>query len=158
MPLANAYLDPAPSYPADRRYPLKVVVCCNCWLVSLDHIVDPEIPYRDYFYVSSDSVTMTGHRGISPALASGSSRSPQVRWWSSSRPAGDTAARGVVASRDPAITEQGLVLGQHQALLRAAIGKIVPAARAVSPPRHPPWSLRSSDEPVDISVPVRYFT
>jgi C-methyltransferase C-terminal domain/Putative zinc binding domain/Methyltransferase domain len=61
MPMANAYLDPAPSYPTERRYPLSVIVCRNCWLVSLDHVVDPEILYRDYFYVSSDSVTMTGH-------------------------------------------------------------------------------------------------
>ena len=63
------------------------------------------------------------------------------------------------SARDPAITEQGLVLGQHQALLRGTMGKIVPAARAVSPPRRaPPWWFGSSDEPVDISVPVRYFT
>ena len=61
MPLANAYLDPAPSYPAERQYPLNVIACRNCWLVSLDHVVDPEILYRDYLYVSSDSATMTGH-------------------------------------------------------------------------------------------------
>ncbi len=61
MPLANAYLDPAPCYPAERRYPLNVIACRNCWLVSLDHVIDPEVLYRDYFYVSSDSATMTGH-------------------------------------------------------------------------------------------------
>jgi novobiocin biosynthesis protein NovU/D-mycarose 3-C-methyltransferase len=61
MPLANAYPDPAPSYPGERRYPLNVIVCRDCWLVSLDHVVDPEILYRDYSYVSSDSATMTGH-------------------------------------------------------------------------------------------------
>ena len=61
MPLANAYLDPAPSYPAERQYPLNVIACRNCWLVSLNHVVDPEILYRDYLYVSSDSATMTGH-------------------------------------------------------------------------------------------------
>jgi hypothetical protein len=61
MPLANAYLDPAPSYPGEQRYPLNVIACRNCWLLSLDHVVDPEVLYRDYSYVSSDSATMMGH-------------------------------------------------------------------------------------------------
>jgi hypothetical protein len=61
MPLANSYLDPAPSYASEQLYPLNVIVCRNCWLVSLDHVVDPEVLYRDYLYVSSDSETMTAH-------------------------------------------------------------------------------------------------
>jgi C-methyltransferase-like protein/putative zinc binding protein/methyltransferase family protein len=61
MPLANAYLDPAPSYSGERRYPLNLIACRNCWLVSLGHVVDPEVLYRDYFYVSSDSATMMRH-------------------------------------------------------------------------------------------------
>jgi hypothetical protein len=61
VPLANAYLDPASSYAAEQRYPLNVIACRNCWLVSLAHVVDPEVLYRDYFYVSSESATMTAH-------------------------------------------------------------------------------------------------
>ncbi|WP_447973278.1 class I SAM-dependent methyltransferase [Nitrospira sp. Kam-Ns4a] len=42
MPLANNYLDPAPSYEREPRFPLDVIVCRNCWLMSLRHVVDPE--------------------------------------------------------------------------------------------------------------------
>lgn len=41
-------------------YPLRVVVCKNCGLSQLDHVVSPEVLYRhDYPYESS--ITKTGH-------------------------------------------------------------------------------------------------
>ncbi len=61
MPLVNNYLDPAPSYDDEPRYPLEVIVCRGCWLVSLRHVVDPEVLYRHYVYISSDSRMIVRH-------------------------------------------------------------------------------------------------
>jgi SAM-dependent methyltransferase len=63
MPLANAYLDQGVPAAAEQRYPLNMVACQDCWLVSLDHVVDPQVLYRNYLYVSSDSQLMTAHMG-----------------------------------------------------------------------------------------------
>ncbi|RAY12596.1 class I SAM-dependent methyltransferase [Actinomadura craniellae] len=65
VPLANGFLDPAAAYPDEPRYPLGVVSCRSCRLLSLTHVVDPEILYRDYAYVTSGSDTMVRHmRGV----------------------------------------------------------------------------------------------
>lgn len=41
-------------------FPLRVVVCMDCGLIQLDHVVSPEVLYRrDYPYESS--ITKTGH-------------------------------------------------------------------------------------------------
>ncbi|GAA3961076.1 class I SAM-dependent methyltransferase [Actinomadura viridis] len=61
VPLANAYLDPADSYEGERYYPLDVVSCRACRLMSLTHVVDPEILFRSYSYVTPDSVTINRH-------------------------------------------------------------------------------------------------
>ena len=58
MPLANAYLDPSASYHDEQRYPLNVIVCTSCWLVSLDQVVSPELLYRNYFYMSPDAASL----------------------------------------------------------------------------------------------------
>lgn len=61
MPLANNYLDPALSYDDEPRFPLEVIVCRGCWLMSLRHVVDPEVLYRHYVYISSDSRMIIRH-------------------------------------------------------------------------------------------------
>ncbi|KUF20436.1 class I SAM-dependent methyltransferase [Streptomyces silvensis] len=61
LPLANSYLDPADSFDDEPRHPLGVVSCRSCRLMSLTHTVDPEVLYRRYFYVTSDSETITRH-------------------------------------------------------------------------------------------------
>ncbi len=61
MPLANNYLEPAPSYEKESRFPLDLIVCRSCWLVSLRHVVDPETLYRHYVYISSDSKMISRH-------------------------------------------------------------------------------------------------
>ncbi|WP_030566749.1 class I SAM-dependent methyltransferase [Streptomyces aureocirculatus] len=61
LPLANSYLDPADSFDDEPRHPLGVVSCRSCRLMSLTHTVDPEVLYRTYFYVTSDSDTITRH-------------------------------------------------------------------------------------------------
>ncbi|KQX56322.1 MULTISPECIES: class I SAM-dependent methyltransferase [unclassified Streptomyces] len=61
VPLANAFLEPAASYEDEPAYPLGVISCRSCRLMSVTHVVDPEVMYRTYSYVTSDSETITRH-------------------------------------------------------------------------------------------------
>jgi hypothetical protein len=60
-PLANSFLRPDQLEKAEPRFPLDVVFCKECGLVQLDHVVPPEVMFRDYIYVSSTSRTMPAH-------------------------------------------------------------------------------------------------
>ncbi len=59
--LANGFIDPADRDEPEPTYPLEVIVCRSCWLVSLRHTVDPEALFGDYVYVSSESDLILGH-------------------------------------------------------------------------------------------------
>jgi novobiocin biosynthesis protein NovU/D-mycarose 3-C-methyltransferase len=61
MALANNYLDPAPSYDAEPKFPMDVIVCRNCWLMAIRQVVDPDVLYRHYVYISSDSRLIVNH-------------------------------------------------------------------------------------------------
>jgi SAM-dependent methyltransferase len=61
VPLANGFLEPAESYDDEPYYPLGVLSCRSCRLMSVTHVVDPEVLYRTYPYVTSDSETITRH-------------------------------------------------------------------------------------------------
>ncbi|MBW1600582.1 class I SAM-dependent methyltransferase [Streptomyces sp. JJ66] len=61
VPLANGFLEPAATYPDEPAYPLEVVSCRSCRLLSLTAVVDPQVLYRTYSYVTSDSETMARH-------------------------------------------------------------------------------------------------
>jgi len=61
MPLANNYLEPSASYDDEPRFPLEVIVCQSCWLVTLRHVVNPDVLYRHYVYISSDSKMIVRH-------------------------------------------------------------------------------------------------
>lgn len=61
VPLAGGFLEPADSYDGERSYPLGLISCRSCRLLSLTHVVDPEILYRIYPYTTSDSETITRH-------------------------------------------------------------------------------------------------
>lgn len=57
---------PANSYKATRdevqeEYPLAINRCLDCYHVQLTHVVNPDILYRDYPYVSGTSQTMKEH-------------------------------------------------------------------------------------------------
>ena len=60
-PLANSFLRPEQLDEPEPRFPLDVVFCEQCGLVQLDHVVPPEIMFRNYIYVSSTSQTMPAH-------------------------------------------------------------------------------------------------
>ena len=60
-PMSDNFLDPADSYDNEPYFPLAVVSCRSCRLMSLTHVVDPELLFRNYAYVTSPSETMRHH-------------------------------------------------------------------------------------------------
>lgn len=60
-PLANSFLKKERLAEPEARYPLELVFCGACALVSLSGVVDPEMMFRDYIYVSGTSDTMPKH-------------------------------------------------------------------------------------------------
>ena len=60
-PLANSFLTKERLGDPEPRYPLELVFCEGCALVSLSAVVDPEVMFRDYIYVSGTSDTMPKH-------------------------------------------------------------------------------------------------
>ena len=60
-PLANSFLRSADEFTDERRYPLDLFYCATCSLLQLLHVVDPDILFRHYLYVTGTSSTMAGH-------------------------------------------------------------------------------------------------
>jgi SAM-dependent methyltransferase len=60
-PLANAYLAPAAIGSSEPMVPLEVYYCGDCHLVQLRHVVDPEVLFSRYLYVSSTSASFRAH-------------------------------------------------------------------------------------------------
>jgi hypothetical protein len=61
QPLANAFLPALDDARAEARFPLEVFVCANCGLVQLRHVIDPEVLFRNYVYVTGTSTTIARH-------------------------------------------------------------------------------------------------
>jgi SAM-dependent methyltransferase len=57
--LANGFLPQAEQYD-EPTYPLDVIVCRNCWLMTIRHTVDPAALFHHYVYVSSESDLILG--------------------------------------------------------------------------------------------------
>tara|TARA_A100001201_G_scaffold87642_2_gene77177 strand:+ start:9385 stop:10587 length:1203 start_codon:yes stop_codon:yes gene_type:complete len=55
QPLANSYHD---NSQVQEEYPLGVNVCKDCYHVQLTHIVNPDLLFKDYLYVSGTSQTL----------------------------------------------------------------------------------------------------
>lgn len=60
-PLANAFVSAADRAKTQERFPLDVYLCKGCSHVQLLDIVDPEVLFRDYVYVSSTSPVFVEH-------------------------------------------------------------------------------------------------
>lgn len=58
QPLANGLLDAPGDAP---RYPLRVRVCGECWLVQTDQVLDPAAVFDDYPYFTSVSSSAVAH-------------------------------------------------------------------------------------------------
>jgi hypothetical protein len=55
QPLANSYHDNTKDL---EKYPLGVNLCKDCHHIQLTHIVDPDLLFKDYLYVSGTSQTL----------------------------------------------------------------------------------------------------
>ncbi len=60
MPLANAFLEPH-QFADEPSYPLDAHFCHACGLLQLVDVVDPELLFRHYLYVTGTSRTMAAH-------------------------------------------------------------------------------------------------
>lgn len=61
MAVANSYLPPGADPTTEPRFPLRAVVCSQCRMVQLDHVVDPQGIFTDYAYFSSASSSWLAH-------------------------------------------------------------------------------------------------
>jgi hypothetical protein len=60
-PLANSFLRSPDEFAAEQRYPLDVYFCTECSLVQLLDVIDPEVLFRNYIYVTGTSDTIAAH-------------------------------------------------------------------------------------------------
>ena len=60
-PLANSYLTPEKLDEEEPKYPLRVMVCADCFLVQLPEVASPGEIFSDYAYFSSYSDTWLAH-------------------------------------------------------------------------------------------------
>jgi hypothetical protein len=61
VPLANGLIRPENSDKNELKFPLVVCYCKDCSLSQLNVVVNPEILFRNYFYMSSISNTFKDH-------------------------------------------------------------------------------------------------
>lgn len=61
MPLANSFLKEEELANAEQKFPLVAYFCNNCGLLQLLDIVDPEILFREYSYLTSASRPLVDH-------------------------------------------------------------------------------------------------
>jgi len=60
-PLANAFVTRDEKENNQKEYPLRLNFCKDCTHVQLSHVVDPEILYKHYLYVSGTSPVFVKH-------------------------------------------------------------------------------------------------
>jgi hypothetical protein len=61
QPLANAFPRDPSEFDAEKAFPLDVYFCPDCSLVQLVDVIDPELLFRDYIYVTGTSTTIAAH-------------------------------------------------------------------------------------------------
>ena len=76
VPLANSFLRSGQEFAEEPSYPLDVYLCEQCFLVQLLDVIDAEVLFRNYIYVTGTSDTMAAHnahyaRSVVQALALG---------------------------------------------------------------------------------------
>ncbi|MBV6521957.1 MAG: hypothetical protein MNPFHGCM_02101 [Gemmatimonadaceae bacterium] len=63
QPLANAFLRRPEEFAHERFFPLDVYFCESCSLVQLADVIDPEVLFGHYIYVTGTSETIAAHNG-----------------------------------------------------------------------------------------------
>lgn len=61
QPLANQLLRPEDLARGEPRYPLRVAVCQDCWLIQITDVVPPAALFSEYLYFSSVSDALLSH-------------------------------------------------------------------------------------------------
>lgn len=61
QPLANSFPRTEANFADEQTYPLDVYFCEDCSLVQLLDVVDPEVLFREYIYVTGTSSTIATH-------------------------------------------------------------------------------------------------
>ncbi len=61
QPLANSFLRSPDEFAGEPRYPLDVYFCADCSLVQILDVIDPEVLFRHYLYVTGTSETIAAH-------------------------------------------------------------------------------------------------
>ncbi len=59
--LANSFLRSPEQFAAERRFPLEVYFCRTCTMVQLADVIDPEVLFSNYLYVTGTSDTIAAH-------------------------------------------------------------------------------------------------
>ncbi len=60
-PLANSYVAATAAGQKEFKAPLRVLLCRDCGLSQLEHVVDPTLMFSNYLYVSSTPKTFRDH-------------------------------------------------------------------------------------------------
>ncbi|MDD5012065.1 MAG: class I SAM-dependent methyltransferase [Candidatus Nanoarchaeia archaeon] len=60
-PPGDKYLPEKDFVKKEAKYPLNIVSCNKCGLLQLEHTVNPKILYRDYIYLTSNSLGLVEH-------------------------------------------------------------------------------------------------
>ena len=60
-PLCDVYVPAQRVQEVQETYPLDLFLCRDCGFVQLSYVVDPEIIYRDYIYVTTSSMGLADH-------------------------------------------------------------------------------------------------
>lgn len=60
-PLAGNLLGEGDDTADEPRFPLEVVVCRECWLMTLRHVIEPDVLFGHYLYVASDAGSIIEH-------------------------------------------------------------------------------------------------
>jgi hypothetical protein len=61
QPLANSFPRDPSQFAGEPHFPLDVYFCHGCSLVQLLDVVDPEVLFRNYIYVTGTSTTIAAH-------------------------------------------------------------------------------------------------
>lgn len=60
-PLANSFLASPLDFSSEASYPLDIYFCVNCSLVQLLDVINPEMLFRNYIYLTGTSDTISSH-------------------------------------------------------------------------------------------------
>ena len=61
QPLANSFLKEELEFQGEASFPLDVYYCPGCSLVQLLDVIDPQVLFRHYVYVTGTSTSMAEH-------------------------------------------------------------------------------------------------